>query len=57
MLRVLNGDEKKLIQKYNTRVKNNENYKDVKFPEGITILHETRRTYEDSTSEVLNKCL
>ena len=39
----LDIEEKKLIQKYNARVKHNENYKDVKFPEGVTIVHKARR--------------
>ena len=35
----LDNDEKKLIQKYNARVKHNENYKEVKFSEGVTLMH------------------
>ena len=47
----LDIEEKKLIQKYNARVKHNENYKDVKFPEGVTIVHKARRTQEGDKSE------
>ena len=47
----LDIEEKKLIQKYNARVKHNENYKDVKFPEGVSVLHKVRRTQEDDNCE------
>ena len=47
----LDTEEKKLIQKYNARVKHDENYEDVKFPEGVTIVHKARRTQEGDKSE------
>ena len=47
----LDTDEKKLIQKYNARVKHNENYKEVKFPEGVTVIHKARRSQENSKLE------
>ena len=47
----LDTDEKKLIQKYNARVKHDENYKDVKFPAGVSVLHKVRRTQEDDNYE------
>ena len=47
----LDNDERKLIQKYNARVKHNENYKAVKFPEGVTVIHKARRFKEDNELE------
>ena len=49
--RELDTEEKKLIQIYNARVKHNENYKEVKFPEDATIVHKARRTHDNSKSE------
>ena len=49
--RELDPEEKKLIQKYNAKVKHDENYKDVKFPEGVSVLHKVRRTQEDDNYE------
>ena len=49
--RELDPEEKKLTQKYNARVKHDENYKDVKFPEGVSVLHKVRRTQEDDNYE------
>ena len=43
----LDPEEKKPIQKYNARVKHDENYKEVKFPAGVSVLHKVRRTQED----------
>ena len=51
----LDTDEKKLIQKYNARVKCNENYKAVKFSEGVTVIHKARRYNEDSKLEQSEK--
>ena len=47
----LDPEEKKLIQKYNARVKHDENYKEVKFPAGVSVLHKVRRTQEDDNYE------
>ena len=47
----LDTDERKLIQKYNARVKHNEHYKAVKFPEGVTVIHKARRYKEDNELE------
>ena len=47
----LDTEEKKLIQKYNARVKHNENYKDVKFPEGVSVVHKARRTQDSDKPE------
>ena len=47
----LNNNEKKLIQKYNTRVKYIENYKEVKIPEGVTVMHKARRTHENNNED------
>ena len=47
----LDNDERKLIQKYNARVKLNENYKTVKFPEGVMVIHKARRFKEDNKLE------
>ena len=47
----LDNDERKLIQKYNARVKHNENYKAVKFPEGVAVIHKARIYKEDSKLE------
>ena len=44
-------NKKKLIQKYNARVKHNENYKAVKFLEGVTVIHKARRYQENSKLE------
>ena len=49
--RDLSSDEKKLIQKYNARVKHNENYNEVKYPENVIIKHKVRRTHEDNRPE------
>ena len=49
--RELDPEEKKLIQKYNARVKHDENYKEVKFPAGVSVLHKVRRTQEDDNYE------
>ena len=45
----------KIIQKYNARVKCNENYKAVKFSEGVTVIHKARRYNEDSKLEQSEK--
>ena len=47
----LDNDERKLIQKYNARVKHNENYRAVKFPGGVTVIHKARRFKEDNELE------
>ena len=46
----LNEDKKKLAQEYNSRVKHGDNYKEVKFLEGITIRHKVRRPHEENIS-------
>ena len=51
----LDTEEKKLIQKYNARVKCNENYKAVKFSEGVTVIHRARRYNKDSKLEQSEK--
>ena len=47
----LDPEEKKLIQKYNAKVKHNGDYKDVKFSEGVSVIHKVRRTQEDDNYE------
>ena len=47
----LDPAEKKIVQKYNAKVKHNENYQDVKFPEGVSVIHKARRTHEGDTYE------
>ena len=47
----LDNDERKVIQKYNETVKHNKNYKSLKIPEGVTVIHKARRFKEDNELE------
>ena len=47
----LSEDKKKLVQEYNSRVKHGDNYKEVKFLEGVTVRHKVRRTHQENVQD------